>query len=195
MSSFPLVGKTEFYWITCHTCCYYEIKFLFFPLTAPSSPVHNRRLLGGSAGGSRTHLAATGFAGSRMSSIDLPDEADKSSASNSPCPSPVREKSSPICQMKNVSFSSAERQSNAFFASKLGEAEKKETKTWRLIALSKGIAPLQLTFWVRKVEEPCQPHFLRLSTWLLIPSQLNLTKSQERKSSKSFHFIPVSYKY
>lgn len=46
-------------------------------LTAPSSPVHNRRL-----------LSARNM---RMSSVELPDDNEKSlsSASTSPCPSPV----------------------------------------------------------------------------------------------------------
>lgn len=45
--------------------------------TAPSSPVHNRRL-----------LSAKNI---RMSSVELPDDNEKSpsSASTSPCPSPV----------------------------------------------------------------------------------------------------------
>ncbi|CAM1332316.1 Uncharacterised protein g10840 [Pycnogonum litorale] len=47
---------------------------------APQSPVHNRRLL----------TTGTAKAPVRMSSVDLPDEAEKSlsSASTSPCPSP-----------------------------------------------------------------------------------------------------------
>ena len=46
--------------------------------TAPSSPVHNRRL-----------LSARNI---RMNSVELPDDNEKSqsSASASPCPSPVR---------------------------------------------------------------------------------------------------------
>ncbi|KOB74827.1 Uncharacterized protein OBRU01_08481 [Operophtera brumata] len=49
---------------------------------APSSPVHSRRLLSARGG--------------RMSSVDLPDEPDKSLSSNSasPCPSPVKQTSS-----------------------------------------------------------------------------------------------------
>ncbi|KPJ11457.1 SH3 and cysteine-rich domain-containing protein 3 [Papilio machaon] len=49
--------------------------------TAPSSPVHSRRLLSARGG--------------RMSSVDLPDEPDKSLSSNStsPCPSPVKQPS------------------------------------------------------------------------------------------------------
>ncbi|CAM1332315.1 Uncharacterised protein g10840 [Pycnogonum litorale] len=48
--------------------------------SAPQSPVHNRRLL----------TTGTAKAPVRMSSVDLPDEAEKSlsSASTSPCPSP-----------------------------------------------------------------------------------------------------------
>ncbi|XP_014363595.2 uncharacterized protein LOC106714961 isoform X2 [Papilio machaon] len=51
------------------------------PLPAPSSPVHSRRLLSARGG--------------RMSSVDLPDEPDKSLSSNStsPCPSPVKQPS------------------------------------------------------------------------------------------------------
>lgn len=49
------------------------------PLPAPSSPVHSRRLLSARGG--------------RMSSVELPDEPDKSLSSNSasPCPSPVKQ--------------------------------------------------------------------------------------------------------
>ncbi|XP_038210273.1 uncharacterized protein LOC119831091 isoform X7 [Zerene cesonia] len=49
------------------------------PLPAPSSPVHSRRLLS--------------TRGIRMSSVELPDEPDKSLSSNSasPCPSPVKQ--------------------------------------------------------------------------------------------------------
>lgn len=49
-------------------------------LTAPQSPVH---------GGRRQLLTAKNV---RMSSVDLPDDNEKSlsSASTSPCPSPVR---------------------------------------------------------------------------------------------------------
>lgn len=54
--------------------------YVFFSslFSAPSSPVHNRRL-----------LTARNI---RMSSVELPDDNDKSlsSASTSPCPSPVR---------------------------------------------------------------------------------------------------------
>lgn len=48
-------------------------------ISAPSSPVHNRRL-----------LSARNM---RMSSVELPDDNEKSvsSASTSPCPSPVRD--------------------------------------------------------------------------------------------------------
>ncbi|XP_061728805.1 uncharacterized protein LOC133533775 isoform X2 [Cydia pomonella] len=51
------------------------------PLPAPSSPVHSRRLLSARGG--------------RMSSVELPDEPDKSLSSNSasPCPSPVKQTS------------------------------------------------------------------------------------------------------
>ncbi|XP_046960124.1 uncharacterized protein LOC124530166 isoform X7 [Vanessa cardui] len=51
------------------------------PLPAPSSPVHSRRLLSARGG--------------RMSSVELPDEPDKSLSSNSasPCPSPVKQHS------------------------------------------------------------------------------------------------------
>ncbi|XP_075970681.1 SH3 and cysteine-rich domain-containing protein isoform X12 [Anticarsia gemmatalis] len=51
------------------------------PLPAPSSPVHSRRLLSARGG--------------RMSSVELPDEPDKSLSSNSasPCPSPVKQPS------------------------------------------------------------------------------------------------------
>lgn len=49
----------------------------FLLVLAPSSPVHNRRL-----------LSAKNI---RMSSVELPDDNEKSpsSASTSPCPSPV----------------------------------------------------------------------------------------------------------
>lgn len=49
--------------------------------TAPSSPVHSRRMLTARVG--------------RMSSVELPDEPDKSLSSNSasPCPSPVKQMS------------------------------------------------------------------------------------------------------
>ncbi|XP_045516139.1 uncharacterized protein LOC123709075 isoform X4 [Pieris brassicae] len=49
------------------------------PIPAPSSPVHSRRLLNTRMG--------------RMSSVELPDEPDKSLSSNSasPCPSPVKQ--------------------------------------------------------------------------------------------------------
>lgn len=62
---------------TCWCCLPSYICFLFI-FSAPSSPVHNRRLLS-----TRTI---------RMSSVELPDDNDKSlsSASTSPCPSPVR---------------------------------------------------------------------------------------------------------
>ncbi|KAE8752925.1 hypothetical protein FOCC_FOCC000270, partial [Frankliniella occidentalis] len=46
-------------------------------LQSPSSPGHTRR-----------HLSARNM---RMSSVELPDDNDKSSASTSPCPSPVRD--------------------------------------------------------------------------------------------------------
>ncbi|XP_045764857.1 uncharacterized protein LOC123867059 isoform X6 [Maniola jurtina] len=51
------------------------------PLPAPSSPVHSRRHLSARMG--------------RMSSVELPDEPDKSLSSNStsPCPSPVKQHS------------------------------------------------------------------------------------------------------
>ncbi|KAJ8732808.1 hypothetical protein PYW07_015407 [Mythimna separata] len=51
------------------------------PLPAPSSPVHSRRMLTARVG--------------RMSSVELPDEPDKSLSSNSasPCPSPVKQMS------------------------------------------------------------------------------------------------------
>ncbi|XP_028038612.1 uncharacterized protein LOC114249293 isoform X8 [Bombyx mandarina] len=51
------------------------------PLPAPSSPVHSRKLLN--------------TRGGRMSSVELPDEPDKSLSSNSasPCPSPVKQQS------------------------------------------------------------------------------------------------------
>lgn len=51
--------------------------FIIFTFSAPSSPVHNRRL-----------LSAKNI---RMSSVELPDDNEKSpsSASTSPCPSPV----------------------------------------------------------------------------------------------------------
>lgn len=53
-------------------------------ITAPSSPVHNRRL-----------LSARNM---RMSSVELPDENEKSlsSASTSPCPSPVSMQLQPV---------------------------------------------------------------------------------------------------
>lgn len=48
-------------------------------ISAPSSPVQSRRLLSARGG--------------RMSSVELPDEHDKSLSSNSasPCPSPVKQ--------------------------------------------------------------------------------------------------------
>jgi len=54
------------------------VRLFWFVFSAPSSPVHNRRL-----------LTARNM---RMSSVELPDDNDKSlsSASTSPCPSPVR---------------------------------------------------------------------------------------------------------
>lgn len=52
-------------------------RWMLLYFTAPSSPVHNRRLLSAKP--------------VRMSSVELPDENEKSpsSASNSPIPSPI----------------------------------------------------------------------------------------------------------
>ena len=60
----------------CHFVTFGNDKYFNFD-SAPSSPVHNRRL-----------LSAKNI---RMSSVELPDDNDKSpsSASTSPCPSPV----------------------------------------------------------------------------------------------------------
>lgn len=61
--------------------------YLTVTCTAPSSPVHSRRLLSARGG--------------RMSSVELPDEPDKSPSSNSasPCPSPVKQQSvSKLCK-------------------------------------------------------------------------------------------------
>lgn len=58
-----------------------QLSDLLLWYLAPSSPVHSRRLLSARGG--------------RMSSVDLPDEPDKSLSSNSasPCPSPVKQHS------------------------------------------------------------------------------------------------------
>lgn len=59
-------------------------------ITAPSSPVHNRRL-----------LSARNM---RMSSVELPDENEKSlsSASTSPCPSPVSAQRQIFCEVPSA---------------------------------------------------------------------------------------------
>ncbi|XP_053603171.1 uncharacterized protein Stacl isoform X4 [Plodia interpunctella] len=61
-----------FHRVNNHTICKYTIS-------SPSSPVHSKRLLSARGG--------------RMSSVELPDEPDKSLSSNSasPCPSPVKQ--------------------------------------------------------------------------------------------------------
>ena len=55
----------------------YWIPMKWYKSTAPSSPIHNRRFLSARP--------------TRMSSVELPDDNEKSvsSASTSPCPSPV----------------------------------------------------------------------------------------------------------
>lgn len=71
--------NTVFHLILPTCWCYHQPYVCFSSVfSAPSSPVHNRRLLS-----TRTI---------RMSSVELPDDNDKSlsSASTSPCPSPVR---------------------------------------------------------------------------------------------------------
>ena len=64
---------------------FYDIYFFLLNFSAPSSPVQNRRLLSAR--------------NARMSSIEMPDDNEKSvsSASTSPCHSPV---SFYICTLK-----------------------------------------------------------------------------------------------
>ena len=66
-----------FFVLSLSLCCCFAPTVLFIDMAAPSSPVHNRRL-----------LSARNI---RMNSVELPDDNEKSqsSASASPCPSPV----------------------------------------------------------------------------------------------------------